>query len=476
MRRRSLKWLIAQIILDAILINAAIIAAWYIRYEVLDDSLQIGEGFIYQPYSAYIPIAFVLTLLALAIFRFEGLYSPVRGRSYLDTVYILINGTTTATLLLMAFSFFTRPLVFSRALYVFAAVLIVVILGAARLVERMARAQLRQRGIGVDRVLIVGAGEVGRALMRNIVAQPDLAYRIVGFVDDDLGRGSTDIGRFKALGKTENLQRLLRELAVDEVIVTLPWTAREKIIQIMNLCQSAGVAAKIVPDLFQLSLSRVAIDDVGGVPLIGVREIRIGVWNSIVKRLIDVVGTILLLIPAAPLMLILIIAIRLDSTGSAIFAQKRIGRGGRVFTVYKFRSMRVGAEEEQQKYTSLNEADGPLFKIRNDPRRTRVGRWIRRMSLDELPQLFNVLRGEMSLVGPRPATPAEVERYQEWHKRRLEVSPGITGLWQVSGRSELTFDEQVMLDIYYIENWSPWLDFWILLKTVPTVLLARGAY
>jgi exopolysaccharide biosynthesis polyprenyl glycosylphosphotransferase len=198
--------------------------------------------------------------------------------------------------------------------------------------------------------------------------------------------------------------------------------------------------------------------------------------DAVIKRLMDFFfGLLLFLVSALP-MLIIAILIRLDSPGSILFAQKRIGRFGHEFIAYKFRSMREGAEEEQAALNGLNEATGPLFKIRDDPRRTRVGRWIRRMSLDELPQLINVLRGEMSIVGPRPPTPNEVEQYQEWHKRRLDVRPGLTGLSQVSGRSELTFDETAMLDIYYIENWSPWLDIEIMLKTIPTVLLARGAY
>jgi len=207
-----------------------------------------------------------------------------------------------------------------------------------------------------------------------------------------------------------------------------------------------------------------------------VRETRMSLLDSVLKRTIDLLGTLALLVVFAPLMLIIALMIRLDSKGPIIFAQKRIGRNGREFIAYKFRTMRVGADEEKATLNGLNEAKGPLFKIRNDPRRTRVGRWIRRSSMDELPQFFNVLRGEMSLVGPRPALPEEVEQYQEWHKRRLEIAPGVTGLWQVSGRNDLIFDEMVMLDIYYIENWTPWSDIWILLRTVPTVLFARGAY
>ncbi len=187
-------------------------------------------------------------------------------------------------------------------------------------------------------------------------------------------------------------------------------------------------------------------------------------------------GTLALLIVFGPPMILFAILIRLDSPGPLIFRQTRIGRWAIPFTTYKFRTMRPGAEEERATLVNLNEATGPIFKIRNDPRRTRVGRWLRKTSLDELPQLFNVLKGEMSLVGPRPAMPEEVEKYQDWHKRRLDVLPGITGLWQVSTRSEMIFDEMVMLDIYYIENWSPWLDIWILLRTIPTVLFGRGGY
>jgi len=475
MRWRNRKWLLAQVALDALLINIAIFVAWYIRYELLFTPTP-GEGFFYQPFSAYAPFAIILTLLSIAIFRFDGLYPLARGQSYLDEVYTIVSGTTTAILVVMAFTFFIRPLVFSRAMYVYAALFIVLFLSLERMIERQIFARLRKRGIGVDRLLIVGAGEVGRALMRNVVARPDLGYQAVGFVDDDPERGHTDIGRFKALGSTGNLPNLLKELTVDEVIVTLPWTARHKIISIMDLCQRVGTIAKIVPDLFQLSLSRVAIDDVGGIPLIVVRETRMSLLDTVLKRLIDLVGMAILLMAFAPFILIFAILIRLDSPGSVIFAQTRIGRGGKPFTTYKFRTMRAGAQEEQPALNGLNEATGPIFKIRNDPRHTHIGRWLRRTSLDELPQLWNVLRGEMSLVGPRPAIPSEVEQYREWHKRRLDVSPGITGLWQVSGRSELMFDEMVMLDIYYIENWSPWMDLWILLRTIPTVLLARGAY
>jgi exopolysaccharide biosynthesis polyprenyl glycosylphosphotransferase len=196
----------------------------------------------------------------------------------------------------------------------------------------------------------------------------------------------------------------------------------------------------------------------------------------LIKRAADIVGSIVLMLATAPLAGLIALAIKFDSPGPIIFSQNRVGLGGQLFKMYKFRSMRQGAEEELENLRELDEIDGVTFKIRQDPRATPVGRFLRRASLDELPQLWNVLRGEMSLVGPRPNVPEETDRYLEWHKKRLQVPPGMTGMWQVSGRSLLSFDETVLLDLYYIENWSFWLDCKILLRTIPTVLTGEGAF
>jgi exopolysaccharide biosynthesis polyprenyl glycosylphosphotransferase len=231
-----------------------------------------------------------------------------------------------------------------------------------------------------------------------------------------------------------------------------------------------------VPDIFQQRLRQLDMDSLGGIPVIGLQQTQISQGALIVKRAIDIVGSIILLILVAPLMLVVILAIRIDSPGPAVFRHRRVGRSGQEFRIYKFRSMIQGAEELQSELEPLNEADGPLFKIRDDPRLTRVGRFLRRTSIDELPQLFNILRGEMSLVGPRPGTPEEVEKYEPWQRERLSIWPGLTGLWQVSGRSNVPFAEMCQLDIYYIENWSLSLDLRILLRTIPYVIFRHGAY
>jgi len=459
---------------DVVLINVAFAAAYWVRYEL--QWFRAVDPAYYAPFRAYIPFALALTVLVMIAYKLGGVYNQPRGASWLDEVYALIGGTTTGILIVTAMTFWFRPLVYSRLMFLWAGLLIVTLLSISRLIKRWVWGSLMRRGIGVDRVLIVGAGEVGRRLMRNIVAQPELGYRVIGFVDDDPDKNRTDIGRFKAFGGIENLPRVVQEEAIDEVIITLPWMYHRKILGIMRQCERERVRARIVPDLFQLALSRVDIEDLGGIPIIGVKEVSITGWNLAFKRISDIVFSLIGLILFFPLMLLIALAIKLDSPGPVLFKQIRVGKGGQKFVFYKFRSMHQGAEEEQPKLTDLDEVVGPTFKIRNDPRCTRVGRILRRTSLDELPQLYNVLRGEMSLVGPRPALPSEVEQYKEWHRRRLEISPGITGLWQVSGRSELTFDEMCLLDIYYLENWSPLLDLKIALKTIPAVITGTGAY
>ena len=468
-RRRAPWWVILS---DILLISVSVLLAYWVRYE-----LQWFRDISYHhSLSAYVPFSLLFTALMLLAFQMDRVYQQWRGCPWLDQVYRIINATAKSVVVMLAITFVLQPRQYSRLLLVEAGIIAIILLMLSRVVQNGIAGWLRARGVGVDRVIIVGAGEAGRTVMRAIVARPELGYQVIGFVDDNPDKGSTDIGRFKALGPTSNLARLIEEEAVDEVIITLPWMYHRKIMSIVRECERRQVSAHIVPDLFQMSLSRVDVDDLGGVPLVGVREVGFERGALLIKRGIDVVGAVFGLVLGAPLLALIGVAIRLDSPGLIVFRQTRVGMEGRYFEMYKFRSMREGAEEELEQLRELDEVVGVTFKMRDDPRRTRVGRFLRRTSLDELPQLWNVLRGEMSLVGPRPPVLAEVSRYVEWHKKRLQVRPGMTGLWQVSGRSLLSFDEMVLLDVYYIENWSLWLDFKILLRTVPRVLFGDGAY
>ncbi|MCL5962575.1 MAG: undecaprenyl-phosphate glucose phosphotransferase [Chloroflexi bacterium] len=473
MSRRRVRRLpaIVMVVIDVILINLAFAVSWWLRYE-----LELGPEVAVEDYvtlDAYIFIELSLAGILLAVLGLQRLYVSRLGAGWMDKAGTIVGATTVAIAIVIVAVFGFRPYAYSRLIFLYAWALIIVFLVAARVLETTVKASMRKRGIGLNRLLVVGAGAQGRIIMQNLVAQPDLGYHVVGFVDDER---TEDLARFKALGTLEQITGLIRTAGIDEVIIALPSASHRKIVEIMIQCERAGVGFRIVPDFYELSLSRVDIDEINGIPLIGVREGSIQGWNLMLKRMIDAAASFGVLLIFSPLIAVIALAIKLDSPGPILFTQTRVGREGKHFQFYKFRSMKVGADREVAALECRNEATGPLFKIRNDPRLTRVGKLLRRLSLDELPQFYNILVGDMSLVGPRPPIPREVEKYEDWHFKRLDAAPGLTGLWQVSGRSDLTFDEMVLLDIWYIENWSLGLDLKIMMRTIPAVLLARGAY
>jgi len=274
------------------------------------------------------------------------------------------------------------------------------------------------------------------------------------------------------------LQSMLATEPVDEVFISLPMDKYGHVIEaVVQLCQEQGIVVRVQPDLSLRTFVKPYIGEFNGVPFVTVRSVPPDGWPLFIKRLIDVVGGAALLVGLAPLLALAALLIKIDSPGPILFRQERIGLNKRRFQLLKFRTMLVGADQQQHGMEQLNEANGPVFKIKDDPRITRLGKFLRRYSIDELPQLFNVLNGDMSLVGPRPLPVRDVERINvQWHKRRFSVRPGITCLWQVNGRSDVSFDHWVQMDLEYIDKWCLGLDIKILIKTVPVVLRGSGAY
>lgn len=462
-------------LIDTILIMAAFLIAYYARYE-LQFLRPLDEAFRAQ-FGPFIPYALLYAAWLILSVQGSGLYRHTRGRSWADEIVAIANSATNALFLVMGVSFALRPLVFSRLLLLYAAIASVLLLALARALYRGVRFRQRKRGIGVERVLVVGAGETGRAVMRNMLARPDLGFLVTGFVDDDPERSGSDIGRLRALGRIDNLPHLIEDEQIDLVIITLAWQHQREIFQVIRECDRQNVQVRFVPDLFQLKLSRMQVENLDGIPLLGVKnEMRISRANQFTKRALDIVLVSLSAPLWLPLVGLIALAIRLEGPGPIFYGQERVGQDGRHFRAWKFRSMVENAEALWAELVREQGLDPRHPKLKNDPRVTRVGRFIRRTSLDELPQIFNILSGEMSIVGPRPPTPDEVALYEPWHRERLRIRGGLTGLWQVSGRSDVPFEEMVLLDLYYIENWSLLMDLQIMLRTVPRVLLGDGAY
>ncbi len=430
------------------------------------------------------PLAFVswLYLLvpaiwALAFFALR-VYDPARALRYLDDVQVVWSAVTWATLVFAGVAyFFFRDL--SRFLFVYFYLLdLAFLLGWRAVLKWLLRLGLG-RSLGEPRrVLVVGAGAVGQRLCQAIRAYRWTGLELVGYVDDDEGKqGKTCVG-WPVLGALENVGAIASQYTVDEVILALPPRAQERARQVILALQELPVNVRVVPDVFDQVFIRASVEEFAGIPLIGLREPVIEGPDRVVKRLFDLVVGGLVLVLLSPLMLAAALAVRIDSPGSVLFRQQRIGEGGRSFQMLKFRTMHAGAEADEQRLARETGQGPPTFvKQPDDPRITRVGHVLRRFSIDELPQLLNVLKGDMSLVGPRPELPWLVKRYDPWHRKRFAVPQGMTGWWQVNGRSDhADYALRVEDDLYYVRNWSIWLDVRILLMTFTAVLQGRGAY
>jgi exopolysaccharide biosynthesis polyprenyl glycosylphosphotransferase len=342
---------------------------------------------------------------------------------------------------------------------------------ATRLALRLSFERLRARGYNARYVLMVGAKDRGRAFARKLEEHKELGLRIVGFVDDEAPH---DLPRpWLYLGNLERIEDLLHNQVIDEVALCLPFTEWDRMNAIAHLCEEEGKIVRVPVDMLDRAFASGRFEDLDGTPVYSLVSGPDRTAALVVKRALDIVVAGLAMIVGSPLLLGIALSIRLRDGSPVLFRQTRIGLHGRRFEMLKFRTMAVDAEERLEALLAQSEISGQAFKMSEDPRVTRAGRFLRRASLDEVPQLWNVLRGDMSLVGPRPALPREVDTYDLWHRRRLSMKPGITGLWQVSARSSAAFDEWAELDLSYIDRWSLWLDIKILARTLPAAIEGR---
>jgi len=407
------------------------------------------------------------------IFGFSKMYYVTRTTSRVDEFYGAFKATSVGTLMGVALSSLlfknsSLALDYSRGMILYGWGLTIILITVGRLIHSNVRSQLRQRGWGCDRVLIVGTGEVGRMVHQKIQSNPGIGYEVAGFVTVDGSDEQAPLGA-EILGGAGQLAPLIDQHDVDEVIIALPEATHQDILMLLSECERGQVTVKVFPDVFQIMAGPVGIGDLGGLPLVTVRDIALRGWRRVAKRMMDVVGAGIGLVVLSPVMLVVAIMIKLDSPGPVFYVQQRMGLDARPFNMLKFRSMRKNAE-----------ANGPGWTVEDDPRVTRLGRFLRGLNVDELPQLINVLLGQMSLVGPRPERPIYVNQFRRSIPRYMDrhwEKAGLTGWAQVNGlRGDTSIAERTKYDLWYIENWSLLLDFKILIRTVFNIVKLPNAY
>ncbi|HEX8494151.1 MAG TPA: sugar transferase [Pyrinomonadaceae bacterium] len=498
---RAPQWIIpavklALVISDIALAALSFTAAFYLRegHAVLQES---GGRWMWSarfaPYGALLlfilPIR-VLTLKYYDLYRLRGEFSLVE-----DGVRVF-KATAIGTLLIVAAAFLYRggfeyrAFSYARGVFVLDFLLALAAFGVVRLIVRSAQSFARRREINLIPTLVVGRGPEAALCIKEMRERPALGYRVIGVVENGLIDESVP-ETFEGVPIVSDIKGLpdaIREARANEVIITDPRISGDVLFDVMmRVGRRRGVEFRIAPSLFNCLPRKTEIDQIGALPMIRLFREPLSSAARIAKRASDIIVTAIAFLLLSPLWLIIALLVKLDSRGPVFYKQERVGMDGRIFLFYKFRTMHTGADdathrEFQQKYiagspdTNLGDNQRPAYKLLTDKRITRVGRILRRLSLDELPQLLNVLIGDMSIVGPRPPIPYEVEAYELWHRKRLDMKPGLTGLWQVSGRNRLTFDEMVRLDLFYIENWSLLLDLKIILRTLPVMLRGDDAY
>ncbi|HUP25117.1 MAG TPA: undecaprenyl-phosphate glucose phosphotransferase, partial [Thermoanaerobaculia bacterium] len=452
---------------DLLATLAAFFAAWYLRFDlaIVPLTKDVPE---FAPYLLLLPFIVVVWPV---VYYFHGLYQIRRGQSRVEELFTLVSAQALATIILAGITTFYRPprepgsleyFTYSRAfLALFVAVAVVLVAGT-RFSLRAALRELRQRGHSLRRILVIGAGRAGTDIAQKLLSHRELGFRVAGFLDDDPSLQGRRLFDVPVLGRLPDVAEVLERERIDQVVIALPLEAHKKILRILDQVSSECVEVRLVPDILQYATLRATLEDLDGTPMINLSQVPLQGWQSLAKRGMDLLISSAAMLVLMPFLPFVALAIWLEDRGPIFYRQERMGLDGRPFQMIKLRSMRVDAEA----------STGPIWAVEQDPRRTRLGSFLRRTSLDELPQLWNIFKGEMSIVGPRPERPAFVSEFK--HKipnymLRHRVKSGMTGWAQVHGwRGNTSIKKRIQYDLYYIENWSLGLDLKILWMTLKT--------
>jgi exopolysaccharide biosynthesis polyprenyl glycosylphosphotransferase len=434
-------------LLDLVLTAASFLLAYRFR------SLFELEGHMVMPVQIYLWLLAIILPTWAVLLPLFGVYSEPALRPW-HQIIRLSKAIGFAWLIMLAVQFFLNQDQSNRLIVLFTLVINYLLLVSYRVILFQF---MKIGALDVRRVAVVGSGQTAQEIAHSIEGHRDWGLKLVGVFNQEVVRGVLEAG------------------GLDELIIVADRDTLNDFTQLFVMCEELGVTARVILNFFPHSIARMELHQLDGFPLLSFSTTPTNEALLLIRRVMDLLIVSIFAVPALLVVGISAMAVKLTSRGPVFFKQQRCGLNGRVFTMYKLRSMVDNAEQTRMEFEALNEMDGPVFKSSRDPRRTPIGKFLRKFSIDEFPQLYNVLRGDMSLVGPRPPLPQEVARYERWQRRRLSMKPGITCLWQISGRNEVSFDDWMKLDLTYIDNWSLLLDLKILLKTVPVVLLGRGA-
>ncbi len=472
--RRVLLLVLHQFSDIAILLCSLAVTAWI--GGKLGKPLDQTNGIVAGLSGLHLPVLIAASVLWHLSFRLFNLYEPKRFRRKLEECMDIIKATSLGSLLICAMIGLLGSQFFNSLVVIVFWLTAMVMTVAVRAAIRFLLTLVRSQGRNLRHIVVLGTNRRARAFVEKIRERRDMGYNVIGYVDD---RSADKEGNpIKILCGISGFPEILERYVVDEVVIALPiQTFYIQIREIMAQCTEQGITVRFIVDkLFDLPNTKSRMEYLEDTPLFSLYMGPEENWAFVVKRVVDFILSAVFLVLLIPLFVLVGALIGLTSQGPVFFVQDRVGHNKRRFRMYKFRTMKKEAEILQEELEGLNEVEGPVFKINNDPRITKIGKILRKTSIDELPQLVNVLKGDMSLVGPRPLPLRDYKRFQKnWQKRRVSVKPGITGLWQVCGRNDLSFDQWIELDMEYIDHWSLFLDFKILMKTIPAVLSGKGA-